>query len=256
MKERTSIVEKELFCPYEQGNLYGVLYTPEKCSEKLPAVIVSHGIYSSYQMTSDTAKELAKEGFATYIFDFKGCSYSNKSGGDILKSSILTEKNELISVIEFIKKQSIIDSERIFLLGQSMGGVVSALAAVDKVEDIRGLVLMYPALMANEFATSFFKTIDEVPEVVEKFMGTQGLNVGKIFFEDIMNTDVKKEIAKFEKPVYIISGTEDKVVPIQTLDVAVGIYKDAILKKVQGAEHGFNLSPTQASEIADFLEDC
>ena len=60
--------------------------------------------------------------------------------------SVLTEKEDLKAVIEFLKARSEINEKCLFLLGASQGGFVSLLTAAELKEEIRALVLYFPAL--------------------------------------------------------------------------------------------------------------
>jgi alpha-beta hydrolase superfamily lysophospholipase len=204
-------------------------------------------------MTSPSAEELAKLGFAAYCFDFKGCSYSNKSGGDIRQASVLTEKAELEAALDWFSSLPFIDRNRVYLLGQSMGGVVSMLAGAEVQEKIAGMLLMYPAVNICDVVRTLYPDRKAIPELTENYLGAPGLNLGKQFFIDAMDAPLEKAVKTFTKPVYIIHGTADKLVPIACGEKLAADYRHATFIAVPGAEHGFNLNSEQAAEAAGYL---
>lgn len=249
-----NIKKSELLISYKDGNLYGEQYLPDPIPDSaMPFIILSHGMYSSYQATGITAQLLTSHGFGCYCFDFKGCSYSNRSGGDLNNCSILTEKEELEAVISYFKKQDYVDTDRLYLLGQSLGGLVTSLAAAAHPGAIRGMILMYPAFNAVDYISKMFITSEDIPEVVENYMGIPGLNLGKRFFADILEVPVLEEIRKYPGPVYLIQGTADVLVPEIYAEKMKNSFSDAYLETVEGAEHGFHLDASNSTGILEFL---
>lgn len=177
--------ETELKIPYQNEEMFGVLYQPEQSKGRLPVIIVSHGFYASYEMMRETSERLAENGYMTYCFDYRGCSYSRRSGGDLQKCSILTEIDELNTIINYFMQSDLVDEKKVYLLGQSMGGLVSALTAAERSGDIAGLILMCPAMNMKKTCDQYFRDTDTIPEVVENFIGIPGLNLGRVFFDDL-----------------------------------------------------------------------
>lgn len=250
-----NVRKEELYCPYEGGDLYGELYLPDPMpAEKVKFIILSHGIFSSYQAIGVTAQVLAAHGFGCYCFDFKGCSYSCKSGGDLNSCSIVTEKNELNAVLAYFKQQSFVDAEHIYLLGQSLGGVVSSLTAAEHPSDIQAMILMYPAYNFLDYVAAMFKSIEEIPEVVENHMGVPGMNLGRKFFADALECPFFETIGRYTRPVYILHGTADELVPTVYAEKAKESFADARLEFVEGAVHGFDLDENNIKGVLEFLD--
>lgn len=251
-----NVREKELRIPYQSEEMCGVLYQPEQSGGRLPVIIVSHGFYASYDMMKETSERLAENGYMTYCFDYRGCSYTHRSGGDLQKCSILTEMDELNEIINYFKRLDSADEKNIYLLGQSMGGLVSALTAAKCVEDIAGLILMCPAMDMKEVCNQYFKDTDVIPEIVEDFTGIPGLNLGKVFFDDLYSVDFET-ILQYTKPVYLLHGTADELVPITYSRELAQKYNKAKLVEVPGEPHDFKLNKELAEDISCFLhENC
>ena len=66
------------------------------------------------------------------------------------------------------------------------------------------------------------------------------MSMSEAYINSIKDFDVWSHIGKFPKPVCIIHGTADMIVPISNSEKAVGLYPSATLNKIEGANHGFN----------------
>ena len=107
------------------------------------------------------------------------------------------------------------------------------------------MILFYPAF--------------NIPEMVSKFSGFGNwgdfgdfgnwgdfgdfggmMSMSEAYINSIKDFDVWSHIGKFSKPVCIIHGTADMIVPISNSEKAVGLYPSATLNKIEGANHGFN----------------
>ncbi len=223
--------------------------------EKFPLVICSHGFGSSYKLTKNMiGKALAMSGYAAFCFDFYGGSNKSRSGGTMMDMSIMTEKEELLAVVEAAKSFPDIDAERIYLLGESQGGMVSALAAAECADDIRALILYYPAFCIPDDAHAKFKDKDSIPEVTQAFSFKS--KVSRRYYEDAWDLDVYSEIAKYHGPVLIMHGDRDDIVPMRYGEEAAKAYENAEFVKFPGEIHGFyGRGKRKAAEVSyRFLE--
>lgn len=161
------------------------------------------------------------------------------SDGVMTEMSVLTETEDLLTVIEEIRSQrnhelDCLDTDNIFLMGESQGGYVSALVASKLPDQIRGLILWYPAFVIEEVAKEELKTGHSITNDIF------GIKVGRIYDEDAASVDIYKEIKKYERNVLIIHGDYDRIVPVSYSERAYHTYKNASLYVVPGAGHGFN----------------
>ena len=240
----TSIYEvkrQELYVERDGNQIYGVLYLPQGITEKMPAVIFSHGYGGSYQGVSRYAQAVAERGYVAYCFDFCGGSAGSRSDGSTLDMTLFTEQDDLETVISEIRNQSYIDRDNLFLIGASQGGVVSAVTAASHINDVRGMVLIYPALVMTDDAKEMFQSADQIPESYS-FMG---MTVGRSYFEVLMDYDIYDAIAPYERDVLIIHGDADTIAPISYSEHAIEVYPSAELKVVPGARHGFDSEGAQ-----------
>lgn len=175
---------QELYAERDGNRIYGVLYRPQDAGEKLPAVIFSHGFGGTYRVGVPYAQALAEKGYAVYCFDFCGGSYSSQSDGSPLDMSLRTEQEDLEAVICMVQELDFIDADNLFLMGTSQGGAVSAVTAADHPDEIRGLILLYPAFIMAERANELFQSEEEIPDTYS-FMW---MEVGHDYFVSFWDT--------------------------------------------------------------------
>jgi dipeptidyl aminopeptidase/acylaminoacyl peptidase len=126
-----------------------------------PAIIYSRGSKSAPREVAPAARfewlgyRLARSGYVVLVAERRG--YGGSEGqsveiGETLSTrrwSVRSEVKDVLSAIDFLKGQPEVDSKRIALLGKSLGGAVSLLAAADRPE-LRAVVSMAGGLGASE----------------------------------------------------------------------------------------------------------
>lgn len=226
---------QELCAERDGHRIYGVIYIPKSAQEKMPAVIFSHGYGGSYQGSERYAQELAKKGYVSYRFDFCGGSSYSHSDGSTLEMSLFTEQADLEAVIRMIQGLAYVDNEKLFLIGASQGGAVSAITGAAHADEIQGMVLIYPAFVMVDDAKKLFGNTDNIPDTYN-FMG---MNVGRNYFEPLLDYDIYGAIAAYDKDVLMIHGDADRTVPVAYSQQAQEVYLSAELKVMPDAGHGF-----------------
>lgn len=227
---------KELHADRDGNDIYGVIYIPEDLETPAPTVIYSHGLGGSHQYGQQYAEALASKGYVVYCFDFCGGSPGSRSDGSTQDMSIFTEQEDLEAVIDLMQEQDYVDQGNLFLLGTSQGGAVSAMTASEHPDEIRGLILLYPAFLVGDWARKLFKDKDDIPDTYFHMW----MDVGHDYFEDVWDYDIYEEIGKYEKEVLILHGDEDNIVPISYSERATEVYPSVQFKTMQGAGHGFS----------------
>lgn len=226
---------QELYIELEGKRIYGVIYIPQGIQGKMPTVIFSHGYGGSYQGAERYAQTLAEKGYVSYCFDFCGGSSYSRSNGSTLEMSLFTEQTDLEAVIHEIQELEYVDSENLFLIGASQGGAVSAVTGAAHRDEIRGMALIYPAFVMVDDAKELFGNTGEIPDTYY-FMG---MNVGRNYFERLLNYDIYGVIKEYDRDVLIIHGDADGTVPVSYSEQALEVYPSAELKVMPGAGHGF-----------------
>ena len=226
----------EVWSERDGNRIFGMMYYNSASSKKQPAVILSHSSSLTHEAMSGYALAIAKMGYAAYCFDFCGGSDKSKSDGKTDEMTVFTEVEDLRAVVKTVKSQANVEPSQVSLLGSSQGGLVSALLADECPDDFAGMILFYPAF--------------NIPEMVKMFSGFGDwgdfgdfggmMSMSEAYINSIKDFDVWSHIGKFSKPVCIIHGTADMIVPIANSEKAVGLYPSATLNKIEGANHGFN----------------
>jgi uncharacterized protein len=219
------------------NNLYGMAYVPNDVDGKVPTVILSHGFGINSDYWERTAKSLAMSGYASYAFDFSGGGKKSRSDGDMTNMSIFTEQSDLKAVIEEIKKQDFVDLDNLFLMGESQGGIVTAITAPAYKDEVKGVVLYYPAFLIPENAQKKFNSIDDVPETVESL----GHTIGRTYYEGLFDYDPYEVIGGYTGPVLMIHGDHDELVPLSYSERALQVYENAELVTLEGEIHGWTV---------------
>ena len=220
----------EYCCMRDSNRIYGMLYQNPLASNIRPAVILSHSSSLTHEAMAGYALMLARQGYVAYCFDFCGGSTDSKSDGDTDDMTLFTEVEDLRAVVNAVKKLGFVDRQRVYLMGSSQGGLVSALLADEEPDAFAGMVLFYPAF--------------NIPDLVSQFagMGQWGGSFGlsQKYVDALKGFDVWKHVGTFPHPVCIVHGTADIIVDISYSEKARACYPHAELHRIQGANHGFN----------------
>ncbi len=220
---------------YREGlKLYGELHMPDGAGP-FPAVILSHGFAGNLIRQTPYARLMAANGIAALAFDYAGTCRGRRSDEDPDGSSILTEVKDLNVVLDALRGMDKIDRDRIFLMGSSQGGLVSTYVAATRPEDIRGLVVLYPAYVISDDARKRFPDPDDVPEE----MTVMGRRLGRRYHEDAISFDIYEMMPAYGKDVLIMHGRQDPVVPVAYSERAVRTFPSAKLVIEDDAGHGF-----------------
>ena len=232
---------KEILCERDGMSIYGQTYIPSNGDRKYPTVIIGHGFTGTYRDNANYAAYLAENGYAAYVFDFCGGSNYTKSDGDTREMSVITEVEDMKTVVDNFKALDFVDSEHIFLMGESQGGFVAALTAAQRPDEISGLIMLYPAFVIPDNAKKSYASISDIPNDINFWGG----HVSAKYYSDIWDLDVYKEIGKYNGNVLIFHGTQDNLVDFSYSQRAKETYRSAELIVYKGAGHGFNGSDAQ-----------
>lgn len=224
-----------LTIPAGKHRIHGELLLPEGMDGRLPTVIVSHGLNSSGKHTKNLiGMSLAMSGFAVICFDFYGGSRRSLSGGKMPEMTVFTEKEDLTAVLDYAAALESTDKDRLFLLGESQGGFVTAITAAEHPE-LRAIVLYYPAFCIPEDARARHGAKEKIP-AVERFGPSR---LGRAYSESVWDYDVYRVIGAYGGPVLILHGDHDKAVDISYGRRAKDVYRHAEFVCLPGEIHGF-----------------
>lgn len=241
-------IQKSAFTCVRDGLVIrGTMFRQKK--DRLPIAVVCHGFMANRQSVTKYAKRLAAWGYAAFCFDFNGGCVRGKSDGKTTDMTVLTEKADLLAVIDYAKSLAFTDPDRLILMGCSQGGFVSALTAAQLGDAVSGLILFYPALCIPDDARKgqmMFATFDpsDIPETI-----TCGpMKLGHDYPACVLDMDPFASISPYTGPVLLVHGDQDPIVKLSYAVRARRSYeavrtmaqqKNFHLKVVKGAGHGF-----------------
>lgn len=233
-------------------SIYGIICNPNT-EGKHGVAIISHGFNGTHHFGKDYFKTLNDLGYAVYTFDYPCGSINSQSDNNTMEMSITDEKNALKEIVAYFQKQKDVDKSKIVLIGESQGGLVSALAASELKKQISNLVLIYPALCIPDNWNERYPRVEDIPEVSEIW----GVKLGRKFMLDIRPMKPYEIIGNYKGKVLIVHGTEDKVVPLDYSKRAEKMYEHATLKVIEKAGHGFTPAERVLSNlyVREFLNN-
>ena len=221
------------------------------------AVILSHGFLANERSNYTYAKLLAEMGFLAVTYDFCGGGIICKSDGRKQDMTVLTEKKDLLSVINAVREQ--FDVTDVFLLGCSQGGFVSGMTAADLgAENIAGLIMFYPAICIPDDARAgrmMFYKFD--PKNIPDLLGRFPMKLGGDYARCVIDMDPYEEMKGYTGPVFLIHGTADPIVNISYSQKLKDIYPTCTYVEIGGGAHGFKKQyDRQACEaLIKFMEE-
>ncbi len=172
----------------------------------------------------------------TYAYDFCGGSARSKSSGKSTDMTIFTEKEDLLTVFNYIQGLENVNPEQMFLFGGSQGGFVTSLVAEELKEKTKGMILYFPALNIPDDWRRNYPETDKIPEVTDFW----GLQLGKEFFLSIHDFYTFDNIGSYPNDVLIIYGDKDNIVPYDAMLKAEKAYNSAELVVLENEGHGFS----------------
>ena len=228
--------------------LNGILTLPKNLEKPVPAVVFVHGSGSSnldekvMKLTpfKDLAEGLGKLGIASVRYDKRSFAHGRK----MLKAGDLTVKEEVIEdavlASKLLKNDPRIDSEKVFIIGHSMGAMLAPRIDAEG-GNFKGLVLLAGTLdtldgvlfrqidemkngkskilswVASAQEKKFRKSFEGLYEISDeeakkrKYMG--GVNL--YYFKEMGEHRAADYLEKTEKPVLIMQGTKDLQVSVE-----------------------------------------
>ncbi len=227
---------QEQYISYKTRQIFIKEYYPDNIEEKkAPVVICSHGFNGSYEHFDKECLTLMEHGIGAVCFDFCGGAVISKSSWDTTQMTLLTEKEDLRAVLDYVAACPYVDKERIYLFGGSQGGAVSALVAEEERERIAGLMLLFPALCIPDDWQRKYAGAEQLPEIMELW----DVKLGRCFYETVKDWDMFQKIGKYNKRVLIFHGDEDETVSIDYARRAAKLYPMAYYREFPGEKHGF-----------------
>lgn len=233
--------------------LRGTLHIPDGASGKVPIVCLFHGFTAdrmeSHFIFVKLSRILEAKGIASVRFDFAG---SGESDGDFIDMTISHELEEAHDILDYAKSLDFVDTDKIGVLGLSMGGAVASMLAGTRKDDIHCLCLWAPAGNMGELVTRGHSEGDIDSLRKSGYWDLGGLLLGAGFLDDVSSLDIYGKAAAYNKNVLILHGDKDQTVPPSTSEKYLEIYETrAVLHIIPGSDHTFKGKEWE-EEVLDF----
>ncbi|CAM3905256.1 alpha/beta fold hydrolase [Deinococcus frigens] len=188
--------------------MYGMLHTPDSPApaQGWPSVVMVHG-YTGHRTEHHRlfvllSRVLAARGMASLRFDCRG---SGDSQGDFHEMTVSREVEDASAAADHLRDQPGLDPERVTLLGYSMGGMVSALAA--QRARAHRLLLWAPAL--PELWLPLLRGGVLPPTVTD----VDGWPLGRAFLQELPRLRPLEAAAAWGGVAHVIHGDADTTCP-------------------------------------------
>ena len=171
----------------------------------------------------------------------------------MLEMSVLTEAEDLRTVIAGVLEMPEVDRDNLFLMGGSQGGYIASIVAPEYNGVIRGMVNLYPGFVIPSDAQKRMDREGYDPENIQ----VMGRRIGHVYNTDAVSFDGYEKASGYAGPVLMIHGDADEIVPISFSEKALEIYPDGDLMVIHGAGHGFEGKDFEmaARAIEDFIKE-
>lgn len=194
---------------------------------------------------------LAKQGIASFLFDFQGLGYSPGQRRHLTLSRGLENFRRAISTA---RKQPEIDESKIGIFGSSFGGNIAILYAAED-SDIKCIGLKSPVSFYPEsFVAEFSRQLVEEWET-NGYIETIGFDYA--FYTDSFRYNNYAAASTIKCPCLITHGDADSVVPLrqsQFLRDALVSAKERRLNIYHGVGHGYSEPGAWQRMAEEFVE--
>jgi putative redox protein len=225
------------------GDLHRVSDSPA------PALVLCHGMESTRGGTKQIAivERFVPQGWTVLRFDF---SYVGESEGRFEDMTISGEVDDALGALDFLGEFSPTTS---VLVGSSLGGAVALLAAAQAPGKVDGVATIAAVADAAIFTESL--SADDMARW--KREGRRRWRDGwmrSTFLEDLKQIDVLAAVRKIGKPLLVMHGDADDVVPFQHAErIAAAAAGDVRLEAFPGVSHRFE-EPGALAQLLDVLD--
>jgi len=224
--------------------IVGVFHHAQNASAaRTPAVVFLHGFTGNKvevrRVFVRTARALAARGIASLRFDFRG---SGDSEGEFSQMRVSGLFADALTAFQYLKEQPGIDSNRVGVIGFSMGGMVAS-QLLSKESGIKAAVLWSPVAHPG----SLIEDLDNWSTGGGRrgLIDLGGWTVSRAFVEEYAKASPIQWISesKIRAPILLIHGSEDESVPVDHSFDYEQAFKTAgsrvQLKVLEGAGHTY-----------------
>lgn len=228
-------------------------------SEPVATVVVVHGLAEHSGRYDTLVHHLVPLGYAVYGFDHLG--HGRSEGHRCHAESLADFTDNLQRMVLWVKEQQ--QDKKLFLLGHSMGGLITGNYLIDHQEEVDGAILSAPAVMSpfkptfsqkikvgllhKVFPRASFRKVDPAgisrdPDVVESYredplVYTGAMSIGLALVMGSAMGRLREQATQITLPLLIVQGGHDLLVKpkgakalydwVQSKDKQLKIYPDS-----------------------------
>lgn len=206
-----------------------------------PTVIWCGGLKSDMEGSKAVhLEEWAKARGSAYIrFDYFGHGISS---GDFIDGTISRWASDIVAIMDQLCEGDVI------LVGSSMGGWASLLAAMERSDLVKGMVLINPApdftekLTLPKWTEAQKKALHDNGVVYEPSDYDEPYAYSKVLMDDGRARQILDALIPLTCPIRILQGAEDSVVPPRHSQLIVGAVEssDVTYTLVKGGDHSLS----------------
>ena len=147
-----SDTEKDITFYRDDMEIEGKIYLPEG-DGPFPVIVLCCGLQRAYTDYETEAQVFADNGYAAVVFSFIDYSDPNSAPPTNVGKVFLSESADLYAVMDSLDSLPGVDTSDVYLWGHSFRGIVAAFAGCERGSEIKGLLLVEPAIFAGEVFT-------------------------------------------------------------------------------------------------------
>lgn len=266
---KSSLRERELSLSTPHGNLKSILTLPDNNGNN-PVVILVHGsgpndmdeTVGNNKMFYDLTLGLVDSGIGTFRYNKRTRTYGNKfSDSSTLYSEVI---EDVLEAVRLLKQQKGVDTNRIYVLGHSLGGMSAPLIAKYQ-NDLAGIIMMgSPCRGLWESMPMQYRYLKEntsQPITEEMIAGAEAASnkiakgefsdstdkrelygLSSRYWEYLRNYDVSTTCKGLDLPILILQGERDYQVNMDDFNCfkeKLSANKNIRLTVISGANHLF-----------------
>ena len=228
---------KELYINSDGTRLHAKLDRPDD-TVKGPLCILIHGFTGHMEEDHIIAAQKAMNDAGVAVLRAEMYGHGG-SDGEFRYHTLYKWVTNALAVVRYAKSLDFVTD--LYLSGHSQGGLLTMLVGGMCVDDLKAILPLSPAWMIPDGAREGnLLGMDFDPAHIPDVLAGWDVELDGDYVRVAQLIHVEDEIARFDKPVFIVHGEADDVVPMAYAEKALKLYKDAKLVTVPGADHCFN----------------
>lgn len=216
--------------------LAAILSVPKAPNGKAVLLLHCFTCTKHHRIMRGLAECLSQGGFTVLRFDFGG---NGESGGNLEDATYTKMLAEINCAVAYLAESGI---SRIGVAGHSMGAMLALLAAENdrRIKAVGFISGSSQAARVREvFPAEAIRKAEEAGSA-EAFVYGRPITLRREFLLDVERFNVGHAIATLQRPILIVHGTQDEVIPLfHARQVHAWASEPKMLLQMEGADHLF-----------------